>query len=60
MNRHITDKRGIVYELHKTAGKIFTQRQVIRKYEEDLWQENMVEMGVYLSKNYGFRFLIVE
>lgn len=51
-------RREVVNELHKLARKNFKRRHVIIKGIDDLWQADLVEMGVYASENKGYRFLL--
>ena len=52
------EKRQVVNELHKPARKNFERRHVVIKGLDDLWQADLVEMGVYSSENKKHRFLL--
>lgn len=51
-------KEQVVNELHKSARKNFRRRRVIMKGIDDLWQIDLVEMGMFEKENNGFRFLL--
>jgi len=51
-------KRQVVEELHKPARRNFRRRRVIIKGFDDLWQADLVEMGLYAKENNGFKFLL--
>lgn len=53
------NKREIVDELHKQARKNFKRRRVIIKRIDDLWQADLVEMGIPFSiDNYRHIFKV--
>ena len=51
-------KRNIVDELHKPARRNFKRRRVIIKGLDELWQADLVEMGVYSSENDNYHYLL--
>lgn len=51
-------KRDVVEELHRPCRRNFKRRKVIIKGLDDLWQADLVEMGVYASENNGYRYLL--
>lgn len=51
-------KRQVVNELHKPARRNFKRRRVIIKGLDELWQADLVEMGVHSSQNKNYKFLL--
>lgn len=51
-------RRQIVDELHKQARKNFHRRRVIIKGLDDLWQADLVEMGLFANINNNFRYML--
>lgn len=52
------ERQEVVQELHKQARRNFIRRRVIHKGIDDLWQADLVEMGVYSKYNKGYRFIL--
>lgn len=51
--------KGIANELHRPARKIFARRCVITRYEDDLWQADLMDMQSLSRKNYGFKYILI-
>ncbi len=51
-------RKQITNELHKKLWKNFARRKVILKGINDLFQADLVEMGVYSKVNNGYKYIL--
>lgn len=56
--RMMMGKQEVIDELHRSARRNFRRRRVIIKGLDDLWQADLVEMGVYSTENNGYRYML--
>ena len=50
-------KEELAKELHKPLIKKFVRRKVYARFKDNMWTEDLVEMGSLSSKNRGFKNL---
>lgn len=54
----MTDKRGIVEELHKPARKNFARRHVAIFEKDNTWQVDLVDMTAHAKVNKNYKFIL--
>lgn len=54
----VDTRRGIAYELYRTARRRSPRRSTIAFYRDELWQDDLVDMHVFADVNDGYRFLL--
>ncbi|KAF0753370.1 Integrase catalytic domain-containing protein, partial [Aphis craccivora] len=50
---------SIANELHRPARKIFSRRSVVTRFNDDLWQADLMDMQSHSRQNYGFKYILV-
>lgn len=55
----ISEKRGIVTELHKPARRNFVRLKTYVKAIDDLWQIDLADVQSYSKKNRGNKYILV-
>lgn len=58
-HHHSKEKIQVVSELHRPVRKNFLRRRTIIKGIDDLWQGDLIELGIYASENDNHKFILV-
>ncbi|KAF0759461.1 TRPL translocation defect protein 14-like [Aphis craccivora] len=49
----------IANELHRPARKAFPKRSIITRFQDDLWQADLMDMQFHSKQNLGFKYILV-